>query len=195
MLQRYLYDINAFSFRFPFNYVVYVFSIDFGLLYERYLKLWSNWKCADYFVLVTLLKECVWSKPADGSLASTIFDDSFLFEACGCTMDGKLFIKERVKIVPKYEISKFVAQSPDLTPCVCFIWNCAKEEFYKSNPKSLHNRKSKFRWCLLTYYLHVRGEPLEDVPNRLRSWNTGSYIEVWLMLHGILCNGIVPNLY
>lgn len=60
-----------------------------------------------------------------------IADDSFLFEACGCTMDGKLSIKERVEIVPKYEISKFVAQSPELTPCVCFIWDCAKEQFQK----------------------------------------------------------------
>lgn len=32
-LQRYYYDINAFNFKFPINYVVYVFSINFGLLY------------------------------------------------------------------------------------------------------------------------------------------------------------------
>lgn len=92
MLQRYFYDINAFSFKFPFNYVLYVFSINFGLLYLRYLILRSDWKCAIYFVRVTLLKQCIWSKLADESLASTIADDSFLFEACGCTMDGKLSI-------------------------------------------------------------------------------------------------------
>lgn len=71
------------------------------------------------------------------------------------------------------------ARSPDLTPCDFFLWGWAKEEVYKTNPKTIEDLEEKIIQVLGNVPLDFLHKAIENIPKRLNnlSENKGSHFE------------------
>ena len=71
------------------------------------------------------------------------------------------------------------ARSPDLTPCDFFLWGWAKEEVYKTNPKSLEELKDKILEVLGNVPSDFLSKTIDNIPKRLKKLaeNKGAHVE------------------
>ena len=71
------------------------------------------------------------------------------------------------------------ARSPDLTPCDFFLWGWAKEEVYKTNPRTGEELKDRIKAVMDSVPTDFLRKAVEDVPKRWQRCvdNAGAYVE------------------
>ena len=74
---------------------------------------------------------------------------------------------------------KWPARSPDLTPCDFFLWGWAKEEVYKTKPKTIPELKERIFDVLGNVPCEFLRKTINNIPKRLRKLiaNKGAHIE------------------
>lgn len=71
------------------------------------------------------------------------------------------------------------ARSPDLTPCDFFLWGWAKDEVYRSKPRTLDELEVRIQQVLTNVPQHFLQKSITDIPRRLQKLveTAGAYIE------------------
>lgn len=71
------------------------------------------------------------------------------------------------------------ARSPDLTPCDFFLWGWAKEEVYRTKPRTLDELEDRIRQVLGNIPQEFLHKSTESIPRRLQTLvqNAGAYVE------------------
>ncbi|PSN49460.1 hypothetical protein C0J52_06588 [Blattella germanica] len=70
---------------------------------------------------------------------------------------------------------EWLARSPDLSPCDFFLWGWAKDEVYRTKPRTLNELEARIREVLA----NISHKSVDSIPGHLRSLvnATGAYIE------------------
>lgn len=71
------------------------------------------------------------------------------------------------------------ARSPDLTPCDFFLWGWAKEEVYRTKPRTLDELEDRIREVFAEVPAEFLQKSVEAIPGRLQTLieNSGAHIE------------------
>ena len=71
------------------------------------------------------------------------------------------------------------ARSPDLTPCDFFLWGWAKEEVYRTKPRTMEQLEDRIRNVITNVPHDFLQKTVDSIPDCLRKLvdATGAYIE------------------
>jgi hypothetical protein len=80
---------------------------------------------------------------------------------------------------------KWPARSRDLTPCDFFLWGWAKDEVYRTNPRTLKELEARIQDVIINVPLNFLQKTVDFIPDRLRKLVnvTGAYIEFKVCTH------------